>query len=92
MNCLPMKAREFESKDMGDQIAIIYSSGVFIGKRKKNNIWLFLYQVDALYLEISYISYRNDILSIRCDESIDILEDYLEQVALPEIEELQIVL
>ncbi len=63
-----------------DQINLLYKEGTYIGKRKKNNQDLVLYQLDSFYIEIIYLEYRRFIHKIRCFSSTSLIDPYLEQI------------
>ncbi|GAC1419534.1 MAG: hypothetical protein NVS1B13_21300 [Flavisolibacter sp.] len=77
-----MKMLEFKIMDQSDQINLLYKEGTYIGKRKKNNQDLVLYQLDSFYIEITYIEYRRFIQKIRCFSSTSLIDPYLEQINL----------
>ena len=80
-----MKMLEFKLMDQSDQINVLYREGTYIGKRKKNNQDLVLYQLDGFYIEIIYIEYRRFIQKIRCFSSTYLIEPYLEQINVPSL-------
>lgn len=71
---------EFELLHTPDQISILYKHGVYIGKRKRGHLTILLYQVDSFYIEVVYQMYRRYIAKIKCTESTDVLDPYLEQI------------
>lgn len=71
---------EFQLLSEGEQIATLYRQGVYIGKRKVENMTVLLYQLESFYVEVVYRSYRRFIEKIRCSASTSILDPYLEQI------------
>ena len=75
-----MKMMEFVGLTQADQLDILYKEGSFIGKLKQEPFIRLLYQLDDFYAEVSYLSYRFTVHSIRCSDATDILEPYLPQI------------
>ena len=71
---------EFQLLHTPDQISILYKQGVYIGKRKQGHLTILLYQVESFYIEVVYEMYRRYIAKIKCSDSTDILDPYLEQI------------
>lgn len=63
-----------------EKIEILYTQGVYIGKRKQDEIFYVLYQVESFYVEVVYKKYRYYIDHIRCFSSTAQLDPYLEQM------------
>ena len=75
-----MMLLEFQSLSCHDKISILYKHGVYIGKRKRGHLTLLLYQVDSFYVEVVYVMYRRHIASVKCSDSIAMLDPYLTQI------------
>jgi hypothetical protein len=75
-----MTVTEFEELDTAQQAGILYRDGVYVGKRKKSGHVVLLFQLEHFYAEVIYSKYRHFISSIRCTNSISILDPYLEQI------------
>lgn len=71
---------EFKLLTDADQLDLLYSEGVYIGKRKENNQTILLYQLDSFYVEVFYKKYRYFVSEVRCTDSTSCLEPYLEQI------------
>jgi hypothetical protein len=75
-----MTMLEFKLLTQNEQIDLLYAEGIYIGKRKKNDQDLVLYQLESFYVEIIYHEYRKLINKIRCFNSTSLIEPYLEQI------------
>ena len=62
------------------QLNILYKEGIYIGKRKRNQFSIVLYQIDSFYVEVCYRKYRMVVSSIRISQSTTLLNPYLEQI------------
>jgi hypothetical protein len=76
---------EFRILSDQEQLDIVYSKGVYIGKRKTRGLVSVLYQVESFYVELFYKKYRYHISHTRCSASIVIAEPYLDQIDLAEL-------
>jgi hypothetical protein len=75
-----MRFEDFILLTKSEKSDYLYKHGCFIGKRSSEGVTTVLYQVDAFYVEIFYLKYRQHIFSIRCSDNVQILDNYLEQV------------
>ncbi|HWJ89863.1 MAG TPA: hypothetical protein VNR87_02060 [Flavisolibacter sp.] len=75
-----MKWMEFEQLPLQEQVALLYTNGVYIGKRKERNRTVLLFQLEGFYVEVFYAKYRHHISSVRCSDSVVLLDPYLEQI------------
>ena len=80
-----MTMYEFRVLSDQDQLEIVYSQGVYIGKRHVGGKVSVLYQLEGFYIEIFYRKYRYFISHTRCSESTIIAEPYLDQIDLAEL-------
>jgi hypothetical protein len=80
-----MTMYEFRILSDQEQMDVIYSNGVYIGKRKAKDFVSVLYQVESFYVELFYRKYRYFIAHSRCSTSIAIAEPYLDQIDLGEL-------
>lgn len=80
-----MTMYEFRILSEQEQLDIIYSMGVYIGKRKAKELVSVLYQVESFYVELFYRKYRYHITHSRCSSSIAIAEPYLDQIDLGQL-------
>ena len=75
-----MELIEYKLLSLREQINVLYRDGVYIGKRKEENLSILLYQVDSFYVEVVYRKYRCHVNKLRCFTSTAFLDPYLEQV------------
>lgn len=68
-----------------EQLSILYKEGVYIGKRKCENITIVLYQLEAFYIEIYYKKYRYNISRVECFSTTEQLNPYLHQIDLQDV-------
>jgi hypothetical protein len=80
-----MKQSEFCKLTDTEQIDLLYEEGVYIDKRKVGVTTVLLYQLNGFYIEVFYYKYRLSIAWIRCSESIQILDPYLEKMDIAEL-------
>ena len=80
-----MTMYEFRILSDQEQLDIIHSKGVYIGKRKVRGLVSVLYQVESFYVELFYRKYRYFVSHSRCSASIVIAEPYLDQIDLAEL-------
>ena len=77
-----MTLEEFLCFRQSEQINLLYRDGVYVGKRKQGKFAVLLYQLDSFYSEVVYYNYRRHIYKIRCSDSTNILDPYLQQIAV----------
>jgi hypothetical protein len=75
-----MKLLEYQLLPLREQINVLYVDGVYIGKRKEENLTVLLYQIDSFYVEVYYRKYRCYVSRLRCFTSTVFLDPYLEQI------------
>ena len=80
MSCL-----EFRLLPAAAQVSLLYSEGVFLGKRKLDQRIILLYQIDQFYVELKYLVYRQVISNIRIADSMAVLDPYLEQIDVEDL-------
>ncbi len=80
-----MTQNEFRLLPQAEQLDLLYTMGVFIGKRKQDNISILLFQLDSFYAEVHYQKHRCFASYILCSRSTDLLEPYLEQIELEDL-------
>lgn len=71
-----MTSIAFEHLYQNDQISLLHSKGVYVGKRKFKSFSIILFQLDNFYVEIVYEKYRRVIKEIFSTDSINILFFY----------------
>jgi hypothetical protein len=72
-----MKMHEFTHLSLHKKAALLYKEGVYIGKRKRGQLVVLLYQVEGFYAEVSYRTYRREIDRISCFSGTRRLDPYL---------------
>lgn len=77
-----MKMYEFQLLSQEEQVMVLYYQGIYIGKVKKREYTLLLYQVSSFYIEITYASYRRVIKKMVCSDSTAALDPYLDQIRI----------
>jgi hypothetical protein len=80
-----MTITDFSTLSLTDQLEILYADGVYLGKRKTENLTVILYQFQKWYVEIYYEKYRQKVKFIRCTDSGEILNPYLEHINIDSI-------
>lgn len=75
----------FLNKSKQSQLEAIRLNGVYIGKIKTGNHTRVLYQVSHFYVEIVYLKYRSVIAEIHSTDSMDLLNDYIDQINIFDI-------
>ncbi len=77
---------EFNTLSKEMQLDILQRDGAHVGKRIVNGKKMILYQLYGFYVEISYKDYRKDINSITTSESSEIVEPYLNQIHIRDLD------
>lgn len=68
-----------------DQLELLRRDGVFVGKLKKDGQFIILLQLYSFYVEIYYKEYRKTISEIRISENMDVLQPYLDQIKIKDL-------
>jgi hypothetical protein len=76
---------DFQLNPIPEQVAILYQQGVYIGKRKEDELIVLLYQLESFYVEVIYRNYRRYVARIRCTASTSVLDPYLEQINVEDL-------
>ena len=66
--------------DQTDQACVLWNKGVFLCRRKNNQHFIELYQIDGFYVEVVYHRWNNKIERTRSFRSVDQLRPYLDQI------------
>ena len=77
---------EYGSFAQDSQLDILQKNGVYVGKRKLEGKVVVLYQLSTFYVEITYSKYRRDIKGLNVSDSPDILQPYLKQVTIRDLD------
>jgi hypothetical protein len=80
-----MTITDFSTLSLTDQLEILYTDGVHLGKRKADNLTVILYQFERWYVEIYYEKYRQKVKFLRCTDSGEILNPYLDDIEIGEL-------
>ena len=75
-----MTIYEFRLFDDSEQLDLLRTEGLYVGKRKEEDLIALLYQLDSFYVEIFYRKHRFHVVQLRCTRSTSILHPYLEQI------------
>jgi hypothetical protein len=73
---------EFRLLPQPEQLDVLYTSAVFIGKRKLGSTSVLLYQLEGFYVEVFYKKHRCCATKIHCFRSTEYLDPYLQQIEL----------
>jgi len=69
------------------QFQVLHKHGVYVGKRKVDNQSVVLFQLHGFYVEVFYKQYRKIIDHIMTSDSTDILQPYLDQIHITDLNE-----
>jgi len=76
---------EYLNLEQERQFAILHRHGVYIGKRKADLQTVVLFQLHSFYVEVYYKEYRKTIDHIVTSGNTDILQPYLDQIAVRDL-------
>ena len=68
------------------QLQLLHRDGVYVGKRKLGKQTVMLMQLYSFYVEIYYTVYRSEVDHIITSDTTDILQPYLDQVQVRDLE------
>jgi hypothetical protein len=71
---------EFAGLPQSMQFEILHKHGVYVGKRKKGEQTVVLFQLHGFYVEVYYKQYRKIIDHIVTSDNTDIIQPYLDQI------------
>ena len=80
-----MRLYEFRMLCQQEQIDVLHLHAVYVGKRKENEQFVVLYQLEHFYVEIFYRRYRSHVDHLSIFTSTDQLQPYLEQIDVEEL-------
>ena len=72
------------SKEM--QLHILHKDGVHVGKRKIDGKVVILFQLYSFYVEVYYKDYRKEVEHMLTSENPDILQPYLKQIHIRDLD------
>lgn len=78
--------KEFEELTQERQFDLLYRDGVYIGKRKLENQTVVLFQLYSFYVEVHYLKYRKQIGHLVTSKDTEILQPYMEQIHVRDLE------
>ena len=79
-------ATEYEQLPKGEQYDLLHKDGVHVGKRKLGSMTVILFQLYGFYVEIHYKKYRREIDHLIVSAETDLLQPYLEQIHVRDLE------
>lgn len=77
---------EFKELLLENQLDILQKDGVHIGKRVVGGEITILYQLYGFYVEVYFKEYRKEVSRIITSENTDILQPYLDQVQIRDLD------
>lgn len=80
-----LRAAEFLDLPETEQVDLLHADGVHIGKRKIGRQTVILFQLYSFYVEVYYRRYRRTIERMLTSESTDILQPYLDQIHIRDL-------
>ena len=75
-----MTLHEFKLLNDLEKIELLYRNGVYVGKRRKENKTVLLYQLNSFYVELFYQKHRCVVSHLYCFSSMLRIDPYLDQV------------
>lgn len=67
------------------QFEVLHKHGVYVGKRKVDQQSAVLFQLHGFYVEVFYKQYRKIIGHLITSDSTDILQPYLDQINIKDL-------
>ena len=80
-----MTQREITALYQAEQLNILYAEADFLAKRGSGNRSILLLQFEDWYVEIHYYHYRCVVRKIIFSKDMDILDPYLDQINIEEL-------
>ena len=68
------------------QLDLLYNDGVHVGKRNVDGDVVILFQLYGFYVEVYYTDYRKEVKQLISSESADILQPYLQQIPIRDLD------
>ena len=82
-----LSLKEFTDLPQDLQFEVLHKHGVYVGKRKIANQSVVLFQLHGFYVEVHYKQYRKIIDHIHTSEATDMLQPYLDQINIGDLNE-----
>jgi hypothetical protein len=76
---------EFSNLPQELQFDVLHKHGVYVGKRKLDTQTVVLFQLHGFYVEVHYLQYRKVIDYLISTDNIDILQPYLDQINIRDL-------
>lgn len=76
---------DFLQLSVTEQFDLLQRDGVHVGKRKDSDLAVILFQLYGFYVEVFYKQYRKVVDHIVTSESTDILQPYLDQIQVRDL-------
>jgi hypothetical protein len=76
---------EFSKLSPEHQLQLLHCDGVHVGKRKVGRRTVVLLQLYGFYVEVHYKVYRKEIHHLITSKNTDILQPYLNQINIPDL-------
>ena len=67
------------------QFEALHKHGVYVGKRKVNEMVVVLFQLNGFYVEVFYKQYRKTIDHLLTSDTTEILQPYLDQIHIRDL-------
>ncbi|HZF63435.1 MAG TPA: hypothetical protein VEZ55_03070 [Chitinophagaceae bacterium] len=80
-----LSLEEFNELSKELKLDILHRDGVHVGKRMIDQENVILFQLYAFYVEVRYKQYRKVVTQILTSRSSDILQPYLDQIHIPDL-------
>lgn len=80
-----LRQQDFLQLSEPEQFELLHRDGVHVGKRIVDGQTVILLQLYAFYVEVFYKQYRKLIAHIHTSESTDILQPYLDQIHIRDL-------
>jgi hypothetical protein len=77
---------EFRQLLQEQQFDLLHKDGVYIGKRKPGKQTIVLFQLYSFYVEVHYRKYRKEIDHLVTSDDTAILQPYLEQIPIRDLD------
>lgn len=75
-----LERREFDEMPLDLRFEVLHRDGVYIGKRKEEEQTIVLLQLYSFYVELYYTKYRREVSRMLTSDDMEILQPYLEQI------------
>lgn len=79
----------FNKLSLKEQLDILHREGVYVGKQIVDGKNIILYQLNHFYAEVHYKEYRKKVDGIIISKDIEMLQPYLSQVAVRDLDKNQ---